>query len=335
MTPIYTENAVILAPLAEYTDYPFRRACRRLGCYYAFTPLVNAACLTYAPERCAITLQRGHDEPWLGVQLLGSNPEYINTAMKIINRHEFDVLDLNMGCPVLKVTKLGAGANLCLNTPLALSCLDVMIKHSRCPVTAKIRILSMEDPEPTIQLAISLQNIGIQCLTIHGRLRKAVYSGPVAVNIIRAVRDAVKIPVIANGGIFDVATAMALRQATGCGRIMIARGAIGNPWIFKNIALHDTDPFNPTIHAHPDTAELCDIIEEHIGGMIELYGEQRGSICSRKLILAYLRSRGYSKDRKVQASHLSSLAGLRAFIHYLRTEVPVAVPNLPRTLETI
>jgi tRNA-dihydrouridine synthase B len=333
-SPLYPENAVLLAPLADYTDYPFRRACRRFGCRHAFTPLIDAGCLTYSPQSAVPILHRGPDEPWLGVQLLGANPEFFEAAMRVVNRHEFDALDLNLGCPMPKVTKRGAGAALGLNLPLALECLGVILKRSRFPVTAKIRVTDMQDPEPTVKFALALQEAGIQALTIHGRVLKAIYAGPVAAPVIRAVREALRIPVIANGGVFDAATAAALRASTGCSRIMVARGAIGNPWLFRELAVEgNAESATP---APPSPAELCDVMAEHIHGMFDLYGEDHGMRCARKIVLAYLKGRGWRHERKAEASVLRGRAEFDEFVRILRTEPPCHVPpQAPRTLDVL
>ncbi len=362
MSDLYPENAVLLAPLADYTDYPFRRACRRFGCRHAFTPLIDAGCLTYSPESAVPILHRGPDEPWLGVQLLGANPAFFEKAMEVVNRHEFDALDLNLGCPMPKVTKRGAGAALGLNLPLALECLGVILKHSRFPVTAKIRVTDMQDPEPTVKFALALQDAGIRALTIHGRVLKAIYAGPVAAQVVRAVRDALRIPVIANGGVFDAATATALRHATGCSRIMVARGAIGNPWVFRELAAEEkaerrtqnaecrTQNLEPatgnaqhetrntqqatSFFPAPSPAELCDVMEEHIHGMFDLYGEDHGMRCARKIVLAYLKGRGWPHELKAEASVLRGRAEFDAFVRTLRAVPPHAVPpHTPRTLD--
>ena len=352
MPEIYPENTVCLAPLADYTDYPFRRACRRFGCRYAFTPLIDVGCLTYSPESATPILHRGADEAWLGVQLLGANPAFFTSAMPVVNRHEFDVLDFNLGCPMPKVTKRGAGAALGLNLPLALECLAVILKHSRVPVTAKMRVTDMTDPAPTVKFALALQAAGIQALTIHGRVAKAIYAGPVAVNVIRAVREALRIPVIANGGVFDATSATALRQATGCSRIMVARGAIGNPWVFRELAgdgsRHQAagssaaDEFSLRQSAstispvRPSPGDVCDVIGEHIHGMFDLYGEEHGMRCARKILLAYLKGRGWRHDRKAEASLLRGRSEFDEFMRILRVEEPAVVPpHEPRQLETV
>lgn len=310
---LYPEDALLLAPLADYTDWPYRRACRRFGCRYAFTPLVDAGCLTYHPERGGRSLHRGADEPWLGVQLVGANPHFFAEAVRVANDHDYDVLDLNMGCPMPKITKRGAGAALCRNLPLALECLAVITRRSRFPVTAKIRVLDPADPAPTVRLALALQEAGIQALTVHGRIERLIYAGPVAADVIGAVRAALRIPVVANGGIFNAADAAALRRATGCSRVMIARGSIGNPWIFRELLAAPGEAVPP-----PDRAEACQVMAEHVAGMIDLYGDAVALRCARKIILAYLKGRGFPHPLKNQVCELRTRAEFLGFIERLR-----------------
>ena len=318
---LYPDGAVILAPLSDYTDYPFRQACRRVGCRLAFTPLIDVGSLVYNRPANRHLLYRGADEPWLGVQILGANPRFFETAVKMLNDESFDVLDLNLGCPMPKVTKRGAGAALGSDLPAALMCLEMMTRFSRFPVTAKMRVLSAEDPEPTVKFALALQEAGVQALTVHGRLWQMIYSGPVAFSVLRAVREALRIPVIANGGVFDAASAEELRRETGCTRVMVARGAIGNPWIFRELAA-------TAGAAKPSAMELCDTIATHVSGMVDFYGENQGLRCARKIMHGYLHGRGYRHTLKEQVSHLATVTAFADFMGRLREEIPAETARL-------
>ena len=230
---IYPESALILAPLSGYTDWAYRRAARRCGCRFAFTEMVDCSSLVYASARSHLMLYRGDDEEFLGVQLVGAIPEHFAIAAKKLNAYDFSLLDINLGCPVPKVYGKGAGAALGRNRELALRCFEALAENSRFPLTAKLRIVHAEDPEPTVALARDLAERGAQAITIHGRTREAFYSGEVNFAVIRAVREALpQIPVIANGGVVSVGTAEIMRKETGCSRLMLAQGAMGNPWLF-------------------------------------------------------------------------------------------------------
>ncbi|MFH1438135.1 MAG: tRNA-dihydrouridine synthase family protein [Pseudomonadota bacterium] len=313
--PLYPEPCVIMAPLSNYTDMPFRMACRRQGCHYAFSQLVSTGSLTHGNPRCGQLLLRGKDEPWLGVQLFGSSPDKLAEAARILNDHEFDVLDFNMGCPVPKVMKRGAGAALGSNIPLAVACLEALVKTSRFPVTAKIRVLPGKDPEPSVRYALALEAAGIRALTIHGRRVAPVYAGPGAHDIIRAASEALSIPVIANGGAMDRESARGLRLETGCGRIMVARGAIGNPWIFRELL----DPAAPAGQTHE---EVCSELERHVLDMVGMYGEEHGIVRARKIILSYLTGRGYRRFRRRAVTGLSDPGEFMQLLDIIRGEGP-------------
>ncbi len=285
---------MLLAPLAGYTDLPFRRQCRKFGCYYAFTPLVEAGSVVYRNPRSSNILLRGDDEPWLGIQILSAKPPLLLEAVERLSDYTYDVIDFNMGCFVPKVVKRGAGAALMEKPDLALRCLDRLVVTAPWPVTAKIRILDTVDPKPTVDVARRLENCGIRALTIHGRHRSQGYSGEVSASIISAVHSELKIPVIANGGVFDRESADELRHRSGCSRLMAARGAIGNPWIFRELADSAADK--------PAHKEICEVMREHVLEMIEIYGEKAGLRNARKIILAYLVGRGYPRKLRAQVS---------------------------------
>jgi tRNA-dihydrouridine synthase B len=304
----------LLAPLSGYTDEPFRREARRCGCRYAFTPLIDSSSVVYNSDKNENFLFRAADEPWLGIQLVGGDPAILGRAVEALKPRRFEVLDFNMGCPMPKVTKKTAGAALSHNQDLALRCLDSLMRHTTMPVTAKIRIVSETDPAPTVNLALALEQCGIQALTIHGREWEKIYAGPVAVGVIRAVREALKIPVIANGGVFTREDGQWLRRETGCSRIMLARGAIGNPWLFRELADADA-PL-------PSHEEICQAIENQVSGMVEFYGETLALRLARKIILAYLSGRGYRRKRRDMVTRLATRAEFAEFIRAIREEGP-------------
>lgn len=314
---LYPENATILAPLCGYTELPFRRECRRHGCHYAFTPLVEAGALIHAKEVNETTLRRGADEPWLGVQLLGQRPEDLERATRILfnSYNHFDVLDLNLGCPVPKVVKKGAGAAMGRNLEAAVRSIEGMVRASPIPVTAKTRIVSESDPEQTLRLAKALEAAGIQALTLHGRILEKRYAGPVFGDMIAAVRSQLRIPVIANGGIFNRHTHDELVAKTGCSRTMVARGSIGNPWIFAELAAPADLP-----SALPSHAEICATMVRHVHGMIELFGEEAGLRNSRKIILAYIGGRGYAAHLRAEVAYLKTMQDLAALFARIEAE---------------
>jgi len=302
--------------MAGHSEAPLRLACRRCGCRYAFTPLVDAGSLVHRVNRNRRLLFRSVDEPWLGVQVLGSTPQDLAQAARLLNDFEFDVLDLNLGCPVAKVTRRGAGAALGAAPDRAARCLQAMADVSRFPVTAKIRVLDQERPAPTLELCRKLEAAGAQAVTIHGRTWDQIYTGPVSVRVIAAVADVLRVPIIANGGVVDRMSAENLRLRSTCSRIMVARGALGNPWIFREL----TGPAAAVPNSQPTNDELCEQVVEHVRGLVELHGEMFGMRYARKIILSYLTGRGYRRQRRGAVTGLSTWTEFREFMRDLRDE---------------
>jgi len=318
-TATRTDLDWVLAPLAGYTDVAFRRACRRHGCRTAYAPLIDACALVYGNRHNREILARGPDEGWLGVQLLGCDPAMMARAAALLREMAFDAIDINMGCPVGKVMRKGAGAALPRDAELALRCVEAVWRESRGrPVSVKMRVLVEEDSEPTVTFARRLEEAGVSALTIHGRTWKRVYTGPVAAGTIRAVREALRIPVVANGGIFSRADGLRLAQATGCQALMVARGAIGNPWIFRELVAGQVAP--------PSHEELCETLREHVEGMVALYGEGAALREGRKIILAYLCGRGYHRSLRASVSKVCALADFRELFVRIQADAPPAAP---------
>lgn len=303
---IYPEDAVILAPLSGFTDLAYRRAARRCGCRFAFTEMVDCSSLVYASQRGGSMLLRGDDEDFLGVQLVGAIPEHLAIAAQKLNEHNFSLLDLNLGCPVPKVYNKKAGAALGRDYDLAMHCFEALAKHSRFPLTAKIRIVHAQDPEPTLKLVRGLADLGAKAITVHGRTREAFYTGEVNYGIISAIRETLPgIPVIANGGIVSGETARIMRRETGCSRLMLAQGAMGNPWLFRQISENGGDP---------DLQEWKQIVRSHILDMIGLYGEETALRNGRKIVHDYLKGRGFPSTLRARASALVKLQDLDALL---------------------
>jgi len=306
---IYPADALLMAPLSGFTDAPFRRSVRHCGCRYAFTEMADAASLVYAPDRASGVLRRYPDEDFLGVQLLGGDPELIRRAVRFINTKEFDVIDFNLGCPVPKVAKKCAGAELARDYDQAMACFSALAENSRFPVTAKLRILDENDPEPTLRLCRGLAGAGAQAITIHGRIKERYYSGPVHFPVIRAVHEELEpqVAIIANGGVNSLEKYREIRRETGCSRVMLATGAMGNPWLFARLS----DPEHST---EPTGEEWRAMIEEQTFGMIGIYGEESTFRRARKVYHDYLKGRGFPGALRAMASGTSSAADLKAWL---------------------
>ena len=307
-SPLYPEGALVLAPLSGFTDLAYRRSARRHGCRFAFAEMVDVASLAHTPARGLALAKRGEDEEFLGVQLVGSDPEWLKRSCDELNEREFSLLDFNLGCPVAKVVKKGAGAALGRDIDRALACFRILSARSRFPVTAKLRILTHDDPAPTVKLATGLAELGARAITVHGRVLEDFYSGPVRADIISAVREAVAkfgVQVVANGGVRDRASCEALRRASGCSVVMIAQGAMGNPWIFDELA-NGAPP--------PTLEEWKDEVRTHVSEMVALYGEASAMRQARKIVHDYLKGRGFPAAYRDKASHLSTWDEFRVWL---------------------
>ena len=306
---LYEPGLPLLAPIAGHTDLPMRLSARRHGCRYAFTEMVDAGSLVFGNYKtCELLTARDPSEDFLGIQLVGSDPEILARAAEIVNTRNFSVLDFNLGCPAPKVAKKCEGISLVIHRPEdAVRAFSVLAEHSRIPVTAKTRILSEEDPEPTVRFIRQLESAGAQAVTLHGRLMRNFYSGPVFHGIIKAVREAVKIPIIANGGALSQALYRELTVRTGCVNAMVARGACGNPWIFREISAGKPDP--------PTLAEFTAEIRLHFDSMMHFYGMENGLRICRKTLLEYLRGRGFPGELRASVSTLNSIAAFENMMH--------------------
>jgi len=274
--------------------------------------MIDAGSLIYQSGKTPVLATRGDDEDFLGIQLVGSDIPQLEQAVDIVSRMHFDVLDFNLGCPAPKVAKKGEGITFVLKDPDgALRAMDAIVKRSAIPVTAKTRILDPEDPAPTVAFCKRLAETGITSLTLHGRVAKVFYSGPVAYHVIAAVREAVPVPVIANGGGLTPETYRELIEKSGCSRGMIARGALGNPWLFDAVAHPDT--FRP-----PAVQEFAAELELHVREMTDFYGPELGFRIARKTVLEYLRGRGFAGSLRASVSYLDSFDALARILDEVR-----------------
>ena len=232
---VQLDNEVFLSPMAGVTDLPFRTICKEKGCGMLYTEMINAKALCYDDENTKKMLRMEKDEHPVAVQIFGSDPEFMGKAASIMNQYPNEILDINMGCPAPKVVKNGDGSALMRNPKLAAEVLSAVVKNSEKPVTLKIRKGWDDDCINAVEIAKIAQECGISALAIHGRTREQFYSGKADWDIIAEIKQAIEIPVIGNGDVFEVQDAVNMLEKTKCDAIMIGRGAQGNPWIFNRI----------------------------------------------------------------------------------------------------
>ena len=231
------KNNVFLAPMAGVTDISFRGLCKEQGCGLVYTEMVSAKALYYGSENTKQLLRISDEEMPVAAQIFGNDPEIM---AKVVEEHfnkrdDICIIDINMGCPAPKIVKNGEGSALMKDPKLAGQIVKKIKEVSSKPVTVKFRKGFDEDNINAVQFALSLEDAGVDAIAIHGRTRKQMYEGKADWNIIKEVKDNVKIPVIGNGDVFTPEDALKMKNLTNCDGIMIARGSMGNPWLFKQI----------------------------------------------------------------------------------------------------
>ncbi|MGL1931498.1 MAG: tRNA dihydrouridine synthase DusB [Desulfotalea sp.] len=223
----------VLAPLAGYTDLPFRLLCREYGADYVVSEMISCHGLYYDQERTKQMLASTEKERPVSFQLFGAEPEIMARASELISKYNPDMIDINMGCPVRKVTKKGAGAAMMSDPDLAEQVIKAVISNTDIPVTVKIRTGVTSDNLNGAEFAQMAESAGASLVTVHGRTRAQAFSGFADLKEIAKVKSAVSIPVIGNGDILSYDDGLKMMEETGCDGVMIGRGALGNPWVFS------------------------------------------------------------------------------------------------------
>ena len=267
------KSNLILAPMAGISDLPFRLLNHRFGCELAFIEMINVRSLSYKIPKTKKMLSTGDEDRPLGIQILGCEEEFILRAIDILSAYKYDVLDFNAACPVRKVTSRGEGASLLKDPKKLHKLLKIIVKNSSKPVTVKIRTGWNKASINAKEAALASQDAGASALFIHGRDKEQGYSGEVDYKVIAGVKKALDIPLIASGDVFSPELAKKMFDETGCDGLLVARGALGNPWIFKEIKGFLK---NGKVIRRPSQDEIADVILEHLNSCIDFYGPTHG-----------------------------------------------------------
>ena len=292
---VTVDKNLILAPMAGVTDLPFRLLCREQGAGLVCMEMVSAKAILYKNRNTEELLTIDPKEHPVSLQLFGSDPDIISEIAKQIEERPFDILDLNMGCPVPKVVNNGDGSALMKNPRLAGEIIEKTARAIKKPLTVKIRKGFDDAHVNAVELAHIAQESGAAAVAVHGRTREQYYAGHADWDIIRQVKEAVSIPVIGNGDIRTPEDVAAMAEQTGCDGYMIARGAEGNPWIFRQI-LHY---FETGEHlSRPDFSEVTEMLLRHAKMQIDCKGDYTGIREIRKHAAWY--TAGYRNSSKLR-----------------------------------
>lgn len=279
------KNRILLAPMAGITDQPFRRLCARYGAGLTFSEMMSTNPQVWHTEKSKLRLAHSEELGLNAVQIAGSDPLEMAQAAAINVAYGAEIIDINMGCPAKKVNRKLAGSALLQFPDLVEKILKEVVNAVDVPVTLKIRTGWDKANRNCVQIGKIAEQSGIQALTIHGRTKECLFEGEAEYDNIRAVKQSISIPVIANGDIDSASKAKKVLEYTGADAIMIGRAALGNPWLFQAVeALVEHDSIIQT----PSLREKCGHILRHIQELHQFYGEQKGYRIARKHVAWYL-----------------------------------------------
>jgi tRNA-dihydrouridine synthase B len=311
------KSRLILSPLAGISDLPFRMLCRRFGCELAFVEMINCRSISHKGKRTLKMLASEPGDRPLGVQLLGSEPSFALKSLEVLNKLRrdkiiaFDLLDFNSACPAKKVVRRQEGAGLMKDLPKLKTLLKLVVDNIDLPVTVKLRSGWDSDSVNAVEAALYCRDAGVKAVFIHGRTKTQGYHGKVDYEVIRKVKKAIDVPVIASGDILSAQLAKDMFERTGCDAVAVARGALGNPWIFSQI---ESLLSKGAIINLPSSEEILNVAKGHLEACVDFYGERNGVIIFRKFFSWY--TRGFKKIRHLRekSSRAKTQADMRGLI---------------------
>ena len=302
------ESHAVLAPMAGVSDRAYRELCVRFGAAYCVSEMVSSKALSFNSKKSEELMEISDLERPCGIQIFGDDPKCMADAAKHALENKPDIIDINMGCPAPKISSNGSGSALMKNPRLCGEIVKAVTAVTDIPVTVKIRKGWDDDSVNAVEVAKICESAGAAAVTVHGRTRQQYYKPPVDYDIIRAVRESVSVPVIANGDIDSAERAKEVMDITGCDLVMIGRATLGNPWIFSQINAYLENP-NVKIHT-PDLEERLGVMIEHIGKMVEYKGEHMAMLQARKLVVGYFKGMKGAAALRNEAGKIKTLDDL-------------------------
>ena len=302
------KSHAVLAPMAGVSDRAYRELCVRFGAAYCVSEMVSSKALSFNSKKSEELMEISDLERPCGIQIFGDDPKCMADAAKHALENKPDIIDINMGCPAPKISSNGSGSALMKNPRLCGEIVKAVTAVTDIPVTVKIRKGWDDDSVNAVEVAKICESAGAAAITVHGRTRQQYYKPPVDYDIIKAVRESVSVPVIANGDIDSAERAKEVMDITGCDLVMIGRATLGNPWIFSQINAYLENP-NVKIHT-PDLEERLGVMIEHIGKMVEYKGEHMAILQARKLVVGYFKGMKGAAALRNEAGKIKTLDDL-------------------------
>ena len=302
------KSHAVLAPMAGVSDRAYRELCVRFGAAYCVSEMVSSKALSFNSKKSEELMEISDLERPCGIQIFGDDPKCMADAAKHALENKPDIIDINMGCPAPKISSNGSGSALMKNPRLCGEIVKAVTAVTDIPVTVKIRKGWDDDSVNAVEVAKICESAGAAAITVHGRTRQQYYKPPVDYDIIRAVRESVSVPVIANGDIDSAERAKEVMDITGCDLVMIGRATLGNPWIFSQINAYLENP-NVKIHT-PDLEERLGVMIEHISKMVEYKGEHMAMLQARKLVVGYFKGMKGAAALRNEAGKIKTLDDL-------------------------
>lgn len=302
------KSHAVLAPMAGVSDRAYRELCVRFGAAYCVSEMVSSKALSFNSKKSEELMEISDLERPCGIQIFGDDPKCMADAAKHALENKPDIIDINMGCPAPKISSNGSGSALMKNPRLCGEIVKAVTAVTDIPVTVKIRKGWDDDSVNAVEVAKICESAGAAAITVHGRTRQQYYKPPVDYDIIRAVRESVSVPVIANGDIDSAERAKEVMDITGCDLVMIGRATLGNPWIFSQINAYLENP-NVKIHT-PNLEERLGVMIEHIGKMVEYKGEHMAMLQARKLVVGYFKGMKGAAALRNEAEKIKTLDDL-------------------------